>query len=79
MTGSVGPRGLTLLLVAGAVALALAIIGWAQRGTARTGTGRSRSRSWPRARDDEQALGHRQAEIPADCTGQAGRSAGRAG
>jgi hypothetical protein len=39
MTGSVGPRGLTLLLVIGAVGLALAVIGWAQRGTGRPADG----------------------------------------
>jgi hypothetical protein len=39
MTGSVGPRGLTLLLVVGAIGLALAVIGWAQRGAARPADG----------------------------------------
>jgi hypothetical protein len=39
MTGSVGPRGLTLLLVIGAVGLALAVIGWAQRGAVKPADG----------------------------------------
>jgi hypothetical protein len=39
MTGSVGPRGLTLLLVVGAVGLALAVIGWVQRGSAKPADG----------------------------------------
>jgi hypothetical protein len=39
MTGSVGPRGLTVLVFVGLVALALAVIGWAQRGTGRPADG----------------------------------------
>jgi hypothetical protein len=39
MTGSVGPRGLTLLLVVAAIGLALAVIGWAQRGAGRPADG----------------------------------------
>ena len=31
MTGSVGPRGLSVLILVGLVALALALIGWFQR------------------------------------------------
>ena len=34
MTGSVGPRGLTVLLLAGIIGLALAILGWTHTGTA---------------------------------------------
>jgi len=33
MTGSVGPRGLTVLLLVGIIGLALAIIGWTHSGT----------------------------------------------
>jgi hypothetical protein len=33
MTGRVGPRGFGVLLLAGLVGLALAIVGWSQRGT----------------------------------------------
>jgi hypothetical protein len=32
MTGPVGPRGLTVLLIVGIIGLALAIVGWADRG-----------------------------------------------
>jgi hypothetical protein len=32
MTGSVGPRGLTVLLLVGAIGLALAILGWTHSG-----------------------------------------------
>jgi hypothetical protein len=34
MTSSVGPRGLTVLLLVGIIGLALAILGWTHRGTA---------------------------------------------
>lgn len=33
MTGPVGPRGLTVLLIVGFIGLALAIVGWTHRGT----------------------------------------------
>ena len=33
MTGSVGPRGLTVLLLVGIIGLALAILGWTHSGT----------------------------------------------
>ena len=33
MTGQVGPRGFGVLLLAGLIGLALAIVGWSQRGT----------------------------------------------
>jgi len=33
MTGPVGPRGLTVLILVGIVGLALAILGWTHRGT----------------------------------------------
>ncbi len=33
MTGSVGPRGLTVLLLVGIIGLALAILGWTHTGT----------------------------------------------
>jgi hypothetical protein len=39
MTGPVGARGLTVLLVVGLVGLALAVIGWSQRGTGRPADG----------------------------------------
>jgi hypothetical protein len=37
MTGSVGPRGLSILIFAGLIALALALVGWFQRGGAVVG------------------------------------------
>ena len=33
MTGAVGPRGLTVLVIVGIAGILLAIIGWSQRGT----------------------------------------------
>jgi hypothetical protein len=33
MTGSVGPRGLTVLVLVGIIGLALAILGWTHSGT----------------------------------------------
>jgi hypothetical protein len=33
MTGPVGPRGLTVLVIVGIAAILLAFIGWSQRGT----------------------------------------------
>jgi hypothetical protein len=35
MTGQIGPRGLGILLIAGLIGLALAIVGWSQRGNGR--------------------------------------------
>jgi hypothetical protein len=37
MTGPVGPRGLSVLIFVGLVALALALVGWFQRGGAVVG------------------------------------------
>ncbi len=34
MTGPVGPRGLTVLILVGIIGLALAILGWTHRGAA---------------------------------------------
>jgi len=33
MTGAIGPRGLTVLVIVGIAGLLLAFIGWSQRGT----------------------------------------------
>jgi hypothetical protein len=33
LTGSVGPRGLTVLVIVGIAGILLALIGWSQRGT----------------------------------------------
>jgi hypothetical protein len=33
MTGPVGPRGLTVLVIVGIAGILLALIGWSQRGT----------------------------------------------
>jgi hypothetical protein len=37
MTGRVGPRGLSVLILGGLIALALALVGWFQRGGATVG------------------------------------------
>ena len=38
MTGPVGPRGLTVLVIVGIAGILLALIGWSQRGTGPAGT-----------------------------------------
>lgn len=57
MAGSLGPRGLTLLLVVGAVGLALAVIGWTQRGTGRPADGSGTVAVHVTAADQEPAAG----------------------
>jgi hypothetical protein len=37
MTGPVGPRGLTVLVIVGIAGILLALIGWSQRGTGPVG------------------------------------------